>query len=104
MLTGGGANSLAWRRIVADICGLPVTLLKNNEGACFGAALQALWTLERLDDATATIESIAAEHVERDPAQSVVPEPARVDAYRDTYHRYLRAVEITTPLYSEAHA
>ena len=41
VLTGGGAASAVWRQIVADICNLPVTTLEHEEGACFGAALQA---------------------------------------------------------------
>jgi len=41
-LTGGGAGSLTWRRVVADVCNAPVTVLEQDEGASFGAALQAL--------------------------------------------------------------
>ena len=42
VLTGGGSKSAAWCQIVADICDLPVTLLAQDEGASFGAALQVV--------------------------------------------------------------
>ena len=46
VLTGGGVNSPTWRQVVADICDAPVTVYKQEEGAAFGAALQALAMLE----------------------------------------------------------
>ncbi len=41
VVTGGGANSAAWRQMLADVFNHPVTLLANNEGAAMGAAIQA---------------------------------------------------------------
>ncbi len=46
LLTGGGAGSATWRQVVADVCNAPVTVLAQDEGAGFGAALQALAVLE----------------------------------------------------------
>lgn len=41
--TGGGANSDAWLRIKADICGIPLRTLRSSEGGLCGCAiLQAL--------------------------------------------------------------
>ncbi len=45
-LTGGGARSAVWRQILADVFRVPVVCLKIEEGAAYGAALQALWTVE----------------------------------------------------------
>ena len=47
VLTGGGANSVTWRQVVADIFNAPVTVLRNQEGAAFGAALQAMAMVDR---------------------------------------------------------
>ncbi len=41
-LTGGGSNSVVWRRMCADIFGVPVVTMKSAEGAALGAAIQAL--------------------------------------------------------------
>jgi xylulokinase len=100
VLTGGGANSSAWQQIVADITGLPVKLLGQNEGAGFGAALQALWTLQRQSDSATTILDITDEHIQPDESQSRIPEPASVAAYRDAYENYQRVLQQIAPLYS----
>ena len=39
--TGGGARSALWRRLQADVFGLPVHRARNEEGPAFGAALLA---------------------------------------------------------------
>jgi xylulokinase len=41
LLTGGGARSAFWRQMFADVYGLPVRRLANDEGAALGAALLA---------------------------------------------------------------
>jgi xylulokinase len=99
ILTGGGANSRAWRQIVADITSLPVIVLSRNEGASFGAALQALWSLERRSDPTISIARVTDTHVGREDAQSVTPDATAVGAYRAAYANYARAVMQVTPLY-----
>jgi xylulokinase len=33
LLTGGGVGSAIWRQVVADVCGAPVTVLQQDEGA-----------------------------------------------------------------------
>jgi xylulokinase len=42
-LTGGGARSALWRQIAADIFGVPVVAMAQDESAALGAALQAAW-------------------------------------------------------------
>ena len=99
VLTGGGSRSRTWCQIVADICELPVTLLEQDEGASFGAALHALWILERRDDQSAGIENITREHVGLQSDQSMMPEVANAARYRDSYAVYLRTVTHLAPLY-----
>jgi xylulokinase len=100
VLTGGGANSRVWRQIVADVSGLPVAPLRHNEGASFGAALQALWTLEREADDSVTIEAVTDAHVKRDERQGAIPDAERVERYRDAYGRYRAALNQVAPLYT----
>lgn len=40
-LGGGGARSALWRQIQADVYGQPVTTIRTDEGAAFGAAILA---------------------------------------------------------------
>ncbi len=42
-VTGGGAKSAVWRQIMADIFGVPVVGMIEDEGAALGGALQAAW-------------------------------------------------------------
>jgi xylulokinase len=99
ILTGGGANSATWRQIVADIAGLPVVTLDQNEGAGFGAALQALWALERQSDGNRTIAATIEPHIRFDDSGRAEPNAADVDMYASVYQRYQRAVDHIAPLF-----
>jgi xylulokinase len=97
VLTGGGANSDSWRQIVADICNTPVSVLKNSEGAAFGAALQAGGILE--GDRTG-FSAMVKEHMDIDSARSSEPQSSAASFYEDIYNDYQRAVEKVAALYS----
>jgi len=93
ILTGGGSNSAAWCQIVADVCRLPVTLLEQDEGASFGAALQALWVHERTGGADVTLAEVADQHLSPRTPACRTPDPAAADRYTDVYADYRRAVD-----------
>jgi xylulokinase len=42
-LTGGGARSALWRQVAADVFGVPVVAMAQDESAALGGALQAAW-------------------------------------------------------------
>lgn len=46
-VTGGGAKSAVWRQMMADIFGVPVVAMVEDEGAALGGALQAAWCVAR---------------------------------------------------------
>jgi xylulokinase len=76
-LSGGGAKSALWRRIVASVLDMPVERVNSTDGAAFGAALLAgvgvgVWR----DVATACAETI-----------SVIGSDEPVDAWREPYAR-----------------
>ena len=96
VLTGGGAKSGTWRQIVADVCNAPVTVLKNEEGAAFGAALQALAMLE---GENADIRDVAKQHLQRDTEQCCDPDPSSSSFYSDAYGKYQNAVLQVAALY-----
>ena len=97
VLTGGGANSPTWRQVVADICKLPVVVLKQEEGAAFGAALQALAMLEGPDG---DLEALVGQHLEPDASRCAEPRPSAVGFYQDSYERYQLAVDKVAELYA----
>ena len=98
LATGGGAGSATWRQVVADVCGAPVTVLRQDEGASFGAALQALSILDggRGGDLTALTE----QHLARNEGLCCEPDPSSARFYEETYQRYQEAVSAIRPLYS----
>ena len=96
VLTGGGARSAEWRQIVADICEAPVVVLRQDEGAAFGAALQAMQLIET----GASIEDLVDAHLEKDDGRSCEPRSAAVNTYRECYREYRRAVAALTAIYA----
>ena len=99
LLTGGGANSAAWRQMVADVFALPVEAPQQSEGAALGAALQALWALGNAQGEKTTLRELADLHVTTDPQLAATPDPERVAAYRASYQHFLQHLQAVTPLY-----
>ena len=54
-VTGGGAKSPAWRQIMADIFGVPVVAMVEDEGAAVGGAIQVAWAEARQINSKAKI-------------------------------------------------
>ncbi|RPH98084.1 MAG: xylulokinase [Lysobacterales bacterium] len=98
LLAGGGARSATWRQVVADVCGAPVALLKQDEAACFGAALQALCVLDGGGDGD--LSALVDEHMARNEDMYCEPEQSAVNFYDEAYGRYQDAVRAITPLYN----
>ena len=81
--TGGGSNSAVWRQIMADIFNAEVVTLKVGEGAAYGAALQALWCWRLQQGERVRISDITDEFVQLNTAETVEPNPAHVEIYRE---------------------
>jgi len=76
-LTGGGARSAVWRQIMADIFGLPVVKITEDECAALGAALQAAWCVGRRANTRASIAEYAKDVVRLDEPTRRVPTKSR---------------------------
>lgn len=96
VVTGGGSKSATWRQIVADVCATPVVVLEQDEGAAFGAALQAL----QLVGPGADIGDLVDAHTSRDERRCCEPSAAAVRFYSDAYRDYQRAVDAAAALYA----
>ena len=82
-VTGGGAKSPVWRQIMADIFGVPVVGMMEDEGAALGGALQAAWCVARRDGRrTAKITDFTNDVVALNEATRCVPDKANVARYR----------------------
>ena len=81
-LTGGGARNRAWRRIAADVFDVEVVTLKVEEGAAYGAALQAYWTYLQSIGEGVSISEITDRFVEVDESSRMTPDPDNAVVYR----------------------
>ena len=91
-VSGGGARSGFWLKIVASVLGIPLETTAAEEGSAFGAAL--------LGGIAAGVWGTAAEAVDACVAAraTVEPDPAWQAAYTDTYARFRSLYPALRPL------
>jgi len=82
-LTGGGSKNKAWRQIAADIFNVDVVCLKIDEGAAYGATLQALWTYRNYVGEKISIQEVTDRFVELDERTMASPKPCNVKVYQE---------------------
>jgi len=83
-VTGGGAKSAVWRQLMADIFGVPVVAMVEDEGAALGGALQAAWCVAlRNGNKKAKLTDFTTGTVELDESTRCTPNPKNVARYRE---------------------
>ena len=88
-----------WRQMCADILELPVRVLKQNENAAFGAALQALWCYSHEQQQALPLQAIVEQHLAYDESGFCEPDRDAIQVYQGTYQRYADLIEAVKPLY-----
>lgn len=85
-LTGGGSNSPQWCQMIADLFQLTVVVYENNEGAAFGAAIQA----GSLIDNDGVVDEQYVDPILANYNQQMYrPNNRLADTYQRAYKRYL---------------
>ncbi len=83
-VTGGGAKSPVWRQVMADIFGVPVVAMMEDEGAALGGALQAAWCVAiRAGNSKAKLTDFTAGTVALNEAARCLPNKTNVARYRE---------------------
>ncbi|MEM1554302.1 MAG: xylulokinase [Thermoproteota archaeon] len=82
-LTGGGSKNRAWRQIAADIFNTEVVCIKVDEGAAYGAALQAMWCYLNYVGSKTSIVEICDRFVQLDENTRVSPKAPNVEIYKE---------------------
>ncbi len=90
-IIGGGAKSPLWRRIIADVMGMPVMVPRAGD-ASFGAALIAGVGIGLFPDARS-----AAEHCVRFE-ESITPDPENHETYRRYFAIYREIHDLLAPV------
>ena len=91
-VSGGGARSGLWLRIIASVLGLPLERMRVEEGAAYGAALLAGVSAGVFADVHEAVARCVAVR------ERVEPDPAWRDAYEAAYARYRRLYPALRPL------
>ncbi|ACB76836.1 xylulokinase [Opitutus terrae] len=83
-VTGGGSKSPFWRQMMADIFGVPVVGMVEDEGAALGGALQAAWCVAIRDgNKKAKLTDFTTGTVALDESTRCTPNKANVARYRE---------------------
>ncbi len=82
-VTGGGAKSPVWRQLMADIFGVPVVAMIEDEGAALGGALQAAWCVALREGRKVKLADLTAGTVAVNEASRCAPNKANVARYRE---------------------
>jgi xylulokinase len=82
-VTGGGAKSPVWRQLMADIFGVPVVAMVEDEGAALGGALQAAWCTALFDGEKAKLPAFTGSVVALNESTRCLPDKALVARYRE---------------------
>jgi xylulokinase len=82
-VTGGGAKSTVWRQLMADVFGVPVVAMVEDEGAALGAALQAAWCVARRDGEKVRIADLTEGVVAVKDDTRCLPNKEHVARYRE---------------------
>lgn len=98
-LIGGGARSPLWRSMAANVMGLPVRVPAGDEAAAMGAAIQALYCLERAAGQPASIAALAEAHAPMEQGSAVEPDPAQAGRWEAAYAEYAAYLGALSPLY-----
>jgi xylulokinase len=81
-LTGGGARSPLWRQVAADVFGVPVVAMAQDESAALGGALQAAWCDSPGRGSGAALAELCSRSVSPDESTRCVPDARRRALYR----------------------
>jgi xylulokinase len=92
-VSGGGARSLFWRQMLADIFSTGVSTLANTEGSAYGAALLALAG----DGPYKTVDEVCAACIRE--VDCLIPSPHESAVYQRGYEVYSVLYPTLKPVY-----
>ncbi len=81
-LCGGGAASPLWRTIFANVLGIPLDLVKTEQGPGYGAAILAMVACGQFASVQDAVRALVK------VAETVIPDPALTARYEERYQKY----------------
>ncbi len=101
-VTGGGARSPVWRQIMADIFGVPVVAMVEDEGAALGGALQAAWCTALQEGRKVKLSDLTARVVAVNEATRATPDKQRRAFYRELQAKHDGLSQTMRPYFEAA--
>ena len=89
-VTGGGSKSAGWRQMMADVFGVPVVAMVEDEGAALGGALQAAWCISLRDGKKAKLTDFTNGIVALNESTRCAPDKQRKAQYRELQEKRTR--------------
>ena len=83
-ICGGGAKSLLWQRIVANVCNLTLEVPECEEGPGMGAAMLAMTGCGAYANVSETASKIVR------TKGTITPDPSIVQRYEEKYRTYTK--------------
>lgn len=81
-LCGGGAQSPLWRKIFANVLGIPLDMVKTEQGPGYGAAMLAMVGCGRFASVRAAADALV------ETASSTEPDPVLTEKYEKRYRQF----------------
>ena len=89
LAVGGGARSRAWRQLLADATGSLIDVPVEEEAACLGAAVQAMYTFGLQEGSKETLAEVADRCVRgRAGEERARPLPEKLALYAAAFALY----------------
>ncbi len=92
-IIGGGANSRAWRQLIADVTNLSLVVPTSTEAAAVGGAIQAFWAYESSITNSLSIADLCRDFVQFDPASTIQPNRDNHQQYSELTKNYYHLVD-----------
>ncbi|MBR6114669.1 MAG: xylulokinase [Oscillospiraceae bacterium] len=83
-LCGGGSKSPLWRTIFANVLGIPLDLVKTEQGPGYGGAMLAMVGCGRYGTVAEAADALV------EVADTVTPDPALTARYEEQYRKFRR--------------
>ena len=94
-ICGGGAKSPLWRRIFANVLGIPLDMVKTEQGPGYGGAMLAMVGCGLFPSVQAAAEALV------ELASSTEPEPELAARYEEQYRKFRKIYPAVKNLFPE---
>ena len=81
---GGGAKSPLWRKIIANVLGIPLDMVKTEQGPGYGGAMLAMVGCGVFENVQAAADALV------ELASTVEPDPEITARYEERYQKFKR--------------